>query len=40
MMEKFWSLVCIYYQLQNNSVVLLYSLLYGHVYLDLDLDKV
>ena len=40
MIEKIWSLIGIYYQLQNNSATLLCHLSNEYVILDLDLDKV
>ena len=39
-MEKIWSLIGIYYQLQNNGILLFYRLSNGHVFLDPDLDKI
>lgn len=40
MMEKFWSLVDIYYQLQNNDILLLSRLSNGHTFLDSNFNKV
>lgn len=40
MIEKFRSLVSIYYQFQSNSVTLLYCLSDKHMFLNLDFDKI